>query len=225
MKRFVKIFFLFLSVAFWIAACSSGTTGNNEEPQQDADAGQPADDGGADGGTDNDQADGLADQAGDTVGDPGDFEPELPIVRFRTTGQVTSENVRSVTTQLVLSKPGARDITVYYELSGTATDGEDYSVADGSQSPVTILATEVSRNLQIHIMGDGIDEATEEFKLTLTNAFGAQIGSPDSHTVILTGLNPLDDIKPGHWFEVPNSHLADHLPDPIPPNWGGPGSI
>ena len=39
------------------------------------------------------------------------------------------------------------------------------------------------------------------------------------------GNHPIDDLPPGHWYEVPNSTLEPHLPDPLPPNWSGPDSI
>lgn len=32
-----------------------------------------------------------------------------------------------------------------------------------------------------------------------------------------TAANELDDLQPGHWFEVPNSRLRDVVPDPAPP--------
>lgn len=35
---------------------------------------------------------------------------------------------------------------------------------------------------------------------------------------------PIEDLKPGEWYEVPNSHLRDVLPNPIPPG-NGPESI
>jgi hypothetical protein len=41
--------------------------------------------------------------------------------------------------------------------------------------------------------------------------------------MVLAG--PLDDLQPGHWYEVPNSKIRPHLPSPIPPNGSGPNSI
>jgi hypothetical protein len=32
-----------------------------------------------------------------------------------------------------------------------------------------------------------------------------------------TFANPIDDLRPGHWYEVPNSRMADVAPKPIPP--------
>jgi hypothetical protein len=39
------------------------------------------------------------------------------------------------------------------------------------------------------------------------------------------GAGPLDDLQPGEWYEAPGTTLRPALPDPVPPNWGGPGSI
>jgi hypothetical protein len=37
--------------------------------------------------------------------------------------------------------------------------------------------------------------------------------------------NILDDLAPGHWYEIPNTHLEAVLPDPLPPGMTGPSSI
>ena len=36
---------------------------------------------------------------------------------------------------------------------------------------------------------------------------------------------PFEDLQPGQWYEVPNSKIRDHLPDPIPPGSTGPKAI
>lgn len=36
---------------------------------------------------------------------------------------------------------------------------------------------------------------------------------------------PIEDLKPGEWYEVPNSRIRDVLPNPIPPGSTGPESI
>lgn len=33
----------------------------------------------------------------------------------------------------------------------------------------------------------------------------------------LARAHPLDDLEPGHWYEVANSHMRDVAPDPLPP--------
>lgn len=37
------------------------------------------------------------------------------------------------------------------------------------------------------------------------------------------GTDEIDDLQPGHWYEVPNSHIRDHVPVPSPP--GNPRSV
>ena len=32
-----------------------------------------------------------------------------------------------------------------------------------------------------------------------------------------SAANPIDTLEPGHWYEVPNSHLRDVAPKPLPP--------
>lgn len=41
----------------------------------------------------------------------------------------------------------------------------------------------------------------------------------------VTMAGPIDDLQPGQWYEVPNSHLDAVLPNPIPPGSTGPASI
>lgn len=41
----------------------------------------------------------------------------------------------------------------------------------------------------------------------------------------LASAQALDNLAPGEWYEAPNSHIADHMPDPLPPNWSGPGAL
>ncbi|GEM_PF-2154514 len=45
--------------------------------------------------------------------------------------------------------------------------------------------------------------------------------TPPANTATIS----LDDIAPGEWREVSNSRLETVLPNPYPPNWGGPQSI
>lgn len=54
-------------------------------------------------------------------------------------------------------------------------------------------------------------------------AFGSQVFlSPFS---LRADAGPLDDLPPGHWYQVPNSKIRDVLPTPIPPGWTGPEAI
>lgn len=36
---------------------------------------------------------------------------------------------------------------------------------------------------------------------------------------------PIEELKPGYWYEVPNSRIRDVLPNPIPPGATGPASV
>ena len=36
---------------------------------------------------------------------------------------------------------------------------------------------------------------------------------------------PIENLQPGQWYQVPNSHLATTLPNPVPPGGTGPSSI
>lgn len=36
---------------------------------------------------------------------------------------------------------------------------------------------------------------------------------------------PIEELPPGHWYEVPNSKIRNVLPSPLPPGWTGPEAI
>jgi len=36
---------------------------------------------------------------------------------------------------------------------------------------------------------------------------------------------PIEDLLPGEWYEVPDSNIRPHMPDPLPPSDGGPDAL
>ena len=96
--------------------------------------------------------------ASETPGDPGTFT-------FSRTGSATSS------------------LTVYYSITGTATDGTDYSNI-GSSIIIPIGAS--SATLQISPIDDVTIESSETATLTLSSNSGYVIGSPNSGTVTIT---------------------------------------
>ena len=76
------------------------------------------------------------------------------------------------------------DLTLNYDLGGTAVAGEDYSIA--SSGTVAVTAGETSVNIPVVITDDNEDEGNETITLTLTGGTGYDVGSANIHTLTIT---------------------------------------
>ena len=79
----------------------------------------------------------------------------LPTVSFSTTSQIVNENSGSATVELTLSATSTSAVTVPFTVSGTASDGSDYTI---STSPLTISAGATSASITINVIDDGVNE-------------------------------------------------------------------
>jgi hypothetical protein len=135
-------------------------------------------------------------------------------IQFESSSQLVAEDTGRVVIAIVSSEPNETDVQVHYELSGTAVEGEDYTVVSGSESPVTFPAGETQLDLQFDIVDDGQIENTEAFVVTLTQASPSEVGTPAEHMVTIAGAHPLSDLLPGEWYEVPGPNLDSVDPCP-----------
>ena len=46
-----------------------------------------------------------------------------------------------------------------------------------------------------------------------------------SGSALAGGAHPLDDLQPGHWYEVPDSRIEDQFPEPAPAGNTGPSAV
>ena len=90
---------------------------------------------------------------------------DSPVVDFNTTSSSGAESVTTKTITVDLSAVSAKDVSVNYAITGTATGaGTDYTLADGT---LTISAGASSGTITIaSIVDDSIDEANETVVLT-----------------------------------------------------------
>jgi hypothetical protein len=135
-------------------------------------------------------------------------EPQLAISfippAFMNEGNSGITNVRA---RVVLSEASTQTITVNYStLDGTANAGSDYVAASGS---LTFSPGELSKILDVSINGDTIDEVDENFKLTLSGATNATIGTSSAVFTIFDDDGPtvsINDVSvvegDGGWKEV-----------------------
>jgi len=89
---------------------------------------------------------------------------------------------------VTLSAPGLLPVTVDFSSSdGTALAGADYVAASGTLS---FAPGELSRVINVEILEDGINEGTESFSITLSNASGAAIAGAQGAVDILDNDAP-----------------------------------
>jgi hypothetical protein len=105
-----------------------------------------------------------------------------PVVSFSSASQNVSEGAGSASITVSLDHPSAFNISVDYALSGTATNGSDYSAT--SSGTLTFTAGQTSKTISATITDDSNLESTETIIATLSNLTGtASIGSTSTHTL------------------------------------------
>jgi hypothetical protein len=87
-------------------------------------------------------------------------------------------------------------LTVSYSLGGTATNGTDFTSLSGT---VTFVAGDVTADVDVHALHDGVNDPDETVNMTVTSGTGYTAGSPSSATVnvIDTDILPIafDDFE------------------------------
>ncbi|QEG43441.1 Calx-beta domain-containing protein [Roseimaritima ulvae] len=129
-----------------------------------------------------------------------DAPPPLPTVSVSGSSQTGAEDVGTLTFDVNLSVVSATDVTVPLTVTGTATDGNDYTI---TSSPVTIAAGQTSATVTITVVDDVIDESDETVIVTLGAPTGADLGSSTVHTATI-----IDNDDPPPPPTVSVSHAA-----------------
>ncbi|MDB4842362.1 autotransporter domain-containing protein, partial [Gammaproteobacteria bacterium] len=131
---------------------------------------------------------------------------DAPVVDFNTTISSGDESVSSKAITVDLSAVSAKNITVNYAVTGTASgSGNDYTLGSGT---ITINAGATSGTLTIaSIVDDSIDEADETVVLTLSNPSNATLGTDRAHTYTISD----NDNTPTIDFSATSSNGAESV--------------
>jgi len=119
-----------------------------------------------------------------------------PRVGFSSAEGTVSERVqiihRPAIVSVSLSAPAAGPLTVDYAVTGgTATNGDDYNLADGT---LTFAAGETTADISIEIITDNTEEADETIELTLSNpGQGLLLGQIAQYTLTIEDGGPKPD--------------------------------
>ena len=93
------------------------------------------------------------------------------------------EDVGTYQFDLVLSQTSTTDVTVPFTVSGTATDGSDYTF---TASPARILAGQTSTTLIVTVLDDDdVDSTTETIVIALGTPVGATLSGNTIHTATI----------------------------------------
>ncbi|MBX9581341.1 MAG: S8 family serine peptidase [Gemmataceae bacterium] len=112
-----------------------------------------------------------------------------PPVSFVTPGSSGQESVSPVLLPVVLSRPSTRTVTVRYAVTGgTATRGEDYTLADGT---LTFAPGETRQCIRLDVIDDAVAEPDETVRVTLSNPMTPTPGRFPTHIYTI-----LDDDQP-----------------------------
>ena len=97
----------------------------------------------------------------------------------------------------------------YATSDGTATAGSDYTATSGT---LTFAAGETSRTVAVTVLDDSVDEQSETFTLTLSNASGGNAYIADATA---TGTIENDDPMPKAWLARFGRTLAGQVVDAV----------
>ena len=104
-----------------------------------------------------------------------------PTISFASASQSASEKSGTRDVTVNLSSASASDITLGYEVSGTATSGSDYEALSGT---VTVSAGDTTATIPVAIVDDSAEEYLESIVLSLSYS-GYSRTPPDRHTLII----------------------------------------
>jgi hypothetical protein len=137
-----------------------------------------------------------------------ELETSGPTAQFALASSGNLESVGTADLEVTLSESVAETVTVSYAVTGgTATGGgTDYTIA---ASPLTFLAGQTSRPIQLTINDDGAPEEDETIEVTLTGVTGGgvSLGGLTQHTYTI--IDPRPDVG----FDAPTS-IADENDTP-----------
>ena len=123
-----------------------------------------------------------------TIPDPSD----TPEVSFATTSHSVSEGSQRHIVRIKVSPPPVYGIAVHYTVSGTATDGSDYTIIKSGiveMKPglvLGVLSGDTETEFLVRLIDDSVQEGSETFIMTLIEREGYRLGSPGTRTHTLT---------------------------------------
>jgi hypothetical protein len=121
-----------------------------------------------------------------------DDEPFVkPNLSVNTETLTVNEGAGTVEVEVVLDKGAPSDITIEYDLGGTAISPADYSIV-GQEGEVDIAAGQTSATIKLQIVNDALYEGNETIEISLedVNSDDIVITNDDEATITITDDDP-----------------------------------
>lgn len=136
-----------------------------------------------------------------------DDDPVVPPKLSISTETVTvGEGGGSTAVELVLDRAAATDLTVEYDLGGTATSPADYTIT-GTEGEVTIPAGQLTASIQIAIVNDAIYEGDETIEISITDVDNPDVVITNDDEAVVTITE--DDQQISASFEVTTLEVSE----------------
>ncbi|MCY4174623.1 MAG: putative Ig domain-containing protein, partial [Cyanobacteria bacterium MAG CAR3_bin_5] len=109
-------------------------------------------------------------------------DDDTPTVSFAASSSTVAEDGGTKTIRINISPAPSSSILVDYDVSGTATEGTDFSSIN---SVFLVPANLSSIDVPVVVTDDSVDENGETVILTLSDGTGYRVGSPSVHTLTI----------------------------------------
>ncbi|MYG40907.1 MAG: hypothetical protein F4201_08870, partial [Nitrospira sp. SB0677_bin_15] len=118
----------------------------------------------------------------------------VPIAAFSTAVTNATENGGTRAVRVTLDRAPTAAVTLDYTLSGSATQGEDWTIAGvtDESGTVRVSAGTTHADITVRLVNNGENEPTETLILTLTDGSGYVVGGHNVHTLTIAD----DDAPP-----------------------------
>lgn len=115
-----------------------------------------------------------------------------PTVDFTAASQSSVAESGTMTVTAQLSAQSGLDVSLPYTVTGTASNGTDYTI---TSSPITIAAGNTTGTITITILTDTLDEADETAIVTMDTPINATKGTTSAHTATITDDDQPPDVQ------------------------------
>ena len=130
---------------------------------------------------------------------------DAPTIYFTNTTSSGLESVSSKNIEVKLSSVSAKDISVSFIKSGTATINGDYNI--NTSSPISISAGSTTTNVSLSVIDDDSEEIEETVILTLNGPTNATLGANTQYTYTISDDDNAGFSGPGGVGESSNIKL------------------
>ena len=114
-----------------------------------------------------------------------DADPQPTLVaQFASAVSSAAESAGTHNVQVTLNPAPNENLTLSYAVSGTATEGSDFSIENSGS--VSVASSATSAVIPVKITDDPDNEVDETVVLTLTSGTGYAVGTTDVHTLTIT---------------------------------------